>query len=101
MNSNPTPKISPLGPKKVRNDPKIKLSSKFTIEENIENKSFSNTLVDPKTVFELYPNPKNTPLEPQKVKNDPKKVPFWLPKVKNDPKIKSKSKAWIEENMEN
>ena len=34
---------SPLGPKKVRNDPKIKLSSKFTIEENIENKSFSTT----------------------------------------------------------
>ena len=29
-------------------------------------------LGDPKTVFEPYRNPKNSPLGPQKVKNDPK-----------------------------
>ena len=39
------------------------------------------TLVDPKTVFEPYPNPKNSPL--------------GLQKVKNDPKIKSKSNVRI------
>ena len=44
-------------------------------------------LGDPKTVFEPYPNPKNSPLGPQK--------------VKNDPKIKSKSNVRIERNKEN
>ena len=60
--------------KKGRNDPKIELKSKFTIEESIENKSCSTKLVDHKTVFELYTNPKNSPLFQRKVKNDPKKV---------------------------
>ena len=32
--------------------------------KNIENKSCSNTLVDPKTVFEPYPDPKNSSLGP-------------------------------------
>ena len=37
-------------------------------EETIENKSFSTTRVDPKTVFEPYPSQKNSPFVPQKVK---------------------------------
>ena len=41
----------------------------------------------PKTVVEPYPNPRNSPLGPQK--------------VKNDPKIKSKSNVRIEGNIEN
>ena len=41
----------------------------------------------PQTVFKPYPNPKNNPLGPQK--------------LKNDPKIKSKSKVRIERNIEN
>ena len=40
------------------------------MEENIDNKSCSTTLVDPKTFFEPYPDPKNSPLGPQKVKKN-------------------------------
>ena len=43
--------------------------------------------VDPKSFFEPYPDPKNSPLGPQK--------------VKNDPKIKSKSNVRMEGNIEN
>ena len=68
----PQPKNSPLGPKKVKSDHKIKSKSKVRIKENIENKSCSNTWVNPKTVFELYPDPKNSPFGPQKVKMTPK-----------------------------
>ena len=39
----PQPKNSPLGPKKVKNDPKIKSKSKVRIERNIENESYSTT----------------------------------------------------------
>ena len=39
-----------------------------------------------KTVFEPYPNPKNSPLGP--------------PKLKNDPKIKSKSNVRFEGNID-
>ena len=46
------PKNSPLGPQKVKSDPKIKSKSKVKVEENIENKICSTTQVDPKTVFE-------------------------------------------------
>ena len=46
----------------------------------------SITYVDPKIVIEPFPNPKNSPLGPQK--------------VKNHPKIKSKSKVRIERNIE-
>ena len=81
------PKISPLGPQKIENDPKIKSKSKVTIEVNIENKSCSTTWVDPKTFFEPYPGPKNSPLGSQK--------------LKNDPKTKSKLKFRIEQNLEN
>ena len=49
--------------------------------------SCSTTYVDPKTVVEPYSNPKNSPLGPQK--------------VKNYPKIKSKSNARIERNKAN
>ena len=60
----------------------MKSNSKVRIERNIENKSCSTIWVDPKTVVEPYPNPKNSPLGTQK--------------VKNDSKIKSKSKVRIE-----
>ena len=53
----PQPKNSPLGPKKVKNDPKIKSKSKVRIEINIENESYSTTWVDPKTIVEPYHNP--------------------------------------------
>ena len=35
----PLPKNGPLGPQKVKNDPKIKSNSKVRIERNIENES--------------------------------------------------------------
>ena len=54
----PNPKNIPLGPQKVKNDPKIKSKTNIRIERNIENESCSTTWVDHKTVFELYPNPK-------------------------------------------
>ena len=41
----PNPKKSPLGPKKVKNDPQNKSKSKVRIEENIGNKSCSTTYV--------------------------------------------------------
>ena len=43
LNPTLTPKKNPFGPQKVKNGPKIKLESKVRIEENIENKSCSNT----------------------------------------------------------
>ena len=49
--------------------------------------SYSTTWVEPKTVFEPFYSPKNSPLGPQK--------------VKNDPKIESKSNVRIERNKEN
>ena len=52
-----------------KNDPKIKLNSKVEIEVSIENKNYSTTWLDPKTVLELYPDPKNSPLGLRKVKN--------------------------------
>ena len=39
----PTPKKSPLGSQKVKNDPKIKTNSIVRIEKNIENESCSTT----------------------------------------------------------
>ena len=54
----PRPQNSSLGPKKVKNDPKIKSKSKVRIERNRENESCSTTCVDPKTVVKPYPNPK-------------------------------------------
>ena len=82
--------MSPLGPKKVKNDPKNKLKSNFTIEENIENKGCSTTWVDPKTVFEPYSDSKNRPLELQKVKNDPKIRIGWS--IENE----SCSTKWVD-----
>ena len=55
------------------------------IEGNIEIESCSTTWVDPKTVFQPYPDPKIAYYAPQK--------------VKNDPKIKSKSNVRIEGNI--
>ena len=68
----PNPKNSPLGPQKLKNDPKIKSKTNVRIEGNIENESCSTTWVNPKTIFKSYPNPENIPLGPRKVKNDPK-----------------------------
>ena len=73
-------------PQKVKMNPKIKSKSKVRIEGTIENKSFSTTWVDPKTVFEPYPDQQNSPLRPQK--------------FKIDSKIKSKSKVKIEGTIE-
>ena len=39
----PDPKNSPLGPQKVKSDPKFKSKLKVRIEENIENKTCSIT----------------------------------------------------------
>ena len=50
-------------------------------------KEFSAIWGDSKKVFEPYPDPKNSPLGPQK--------------VKNHPKIKSKSKVRIEGTIKN
>ena len=62
-------KPPPPPPTTTRNS---KLHDRAEIEQNSENKSYQSILGDPKTVFEPYPNPKNSPLGPQKVKNDPK-----------------------------
>ena len=67
----PQPENSPVGPKKEKNDLKIKSRSKVRIERNIENESCSTTWVDPKQFLNHTPTPK-WPLGPQKVKNDPK-----------------------------
>ena len=53
-----SPKNSPLGPQKVKNDTKIKLKSNVRIERNKENESYSTTWEDPKIVVEPYPNQK-------------------------------------------
>ena len=45
------PNISPLGPQKVKKDPKIKSKSNVKIEGNVENDSCLTTWVDPKTIF--------------------------------------------------
>ena len=50
----PDPKISSLGPQKVKNDPQIKSKSKVRLEGIIENESYSNTWVDLRTVFEPH-----------------------------------------------
>ena len=67
----------------------------------MENKSYSTTWVDPKTVLKLYLNPKNSSVGPKKIKNDSKNSPLGLQKVKNCPKIKSNSKVRIEGIIEN
>ena len=85
----PDPKNNPLGPQKARNGLKIKLKSKVRIEEIIENKDCSTTLVDHKTVLKLYPDPKNSPLGPKKIKKEPQNSPLGLQKIKTNPKIKS------------
>ena len=68
----PKPKNSPLGPQKVKNNPKIKYKSNVRIKGYIENESCSTTWVEPKTVVEPYSDPQTSPFEPQKDKNDPK-----------------------------
>ena len=62
----PSPKNSPLGPKKVKNDPKNQSKSNIKIEGTIKNKSCSTKREDLKTVFESYP-------DPQKANEDQKK----------------------------
>ena len=67
LNPTPNPKNSPLGPQKVKNDPKIESKSNVRIKGNMENESCSLRIV-----FEPYPNPKKSLLRPQKLKNYPK-----------------------------
>ena len=43
LNPSPDPKNNPLGPEKVKNDPKFKSKSKVRIKEAIENKDCSTT----------------------------------------------------------
>ena len=43
----PDPKNIPLGPQKIKSDPKFKWKPKVRIEENIENKNRSATWVQP------------------------------------------------------
>ena len=49
------PKNSPLG-QNVKNDPKIRSNSNVRIEGIIENKSCSTTWLVPKKVLETYPD---------------------------------------------
>ena len=64
------------------------VKSKVRIKGTINKiKVFPTTWINPKTLFESYPDPKNSLLGPQK--------------VRNDPKIKWKSKVIVEENIEN
>ena len=62
------PKNSPLGPTKVKNNPKIKPNSNVRIDGIIENESCSSTWMDLKTVFEPQTELNNSFLGPQKVK---------------------------------
>ena len=66
LNPSPTPKNSPSGPQKVKNDPKIKSKSNVRIKRNTENESCSTTRVHPKTIIELYPKPKKAHKGPKK-----------------------------------
>ena len=52
--------------------PKNRSKLKISIEGNIENKSCSNILVEPKTFFELYLNLKNSLSKPKHSKTAPK-----------------------------
>ena len=61
-----------MGPQKAKNDPKIKPTINIRIQGNVENKSYSAILVDPKKVLQPHTNPKNITLGPQKGQNNPK-----------------------------
>ena len=89
--SYPNNKNSQLGPQKLNETPKIKSKFKVRTGENkkaknyteiesiskvrneriIENESFSNTWVSPKTFFDSYPDPKKANKSPQKSKMTP------------------------------
>ena len=85
------PQNQPIRAPKNKKDPKIKSNSKVKIEVSIENKSYSTTWVDPKTVLELYPDPKNSPLGPPKSWKFPPNIAQYGSK-KSKIKIKSNSK---------
>ena len=92
----PNPKISPLGPQKVENDPKIKSKSKVRIERNTENESCSITWVDPKTFFEPYPNPKNSLLGPPKSQKLPQNWAKTNIRIDGNIQNESCSVTWID-----
>ena len=52
------PQTSLLGPKRDKNDSKIKSNQNVRIQGIIENESFSTTWVDPKPVVNPHPIPK-------------------------------------------
>ena len=94
----PNPENGPLGPQKVKNDPKIKSNWKVRIERIIEN--CSTTWIHSKTVFERYTDPNDYPLDRQKVKRDPKIEQFLnltlTPKISYlSPKKTIKTKMWV------
>ena len=67
------------------------------IECTMENKSCSNTWIDPKTVFQTYPDQKENLVDPKTVFE-----PYPDRKIgPSGPQIKLTSKARIEENIEN
>ena len=66
------PKYSPLGPQKVKNDPKIKSKINVGFERNKEKEICSTTWVDPKTVAEPCPKPKNSQVGSKNSKMTPK-----------------------------
>ena len=78
----PNPKNSPLGPQKVKNDPKINQNQ---ISELKETKKME--------VVQLHENTLPYPI--------PQNIQLGLQKAKSDPKIMSKSKVRIETNIEN
>ena len=76
------PKNSPLGSKKIKDDPKIKSKLKVRIEGNIENESCLTTWVDPKTVVKPCSDPQTSPLGPHKTKTAPKLSQIQMSEVK-------------------
>ena len=105
----PQPKISPLGPQKVKNYPKIKQKQISEFTETYIMRIVQLYEQTPKQFLNPTPNPKNSPRGPPKVKNNPKikskskvtfEVTLGVQKVKNNPKIKSKSNVIIEGSIE-
>ena len=54
----PNPEISPLGPQKDKNGPKIESKSNVKIKRSKENESCSATWVDTKSMLNPTPTPK-------------------------------------------
>ena len=75
------PKIAHQGPKKYKMTPKLSQNQRSELKETQKMKVIQLPEQTPKQFLNPFPDPKNSPLGPKK--------------VKNDPKIKSKSKTFI------